>query len=166
MSSLLSSITAYLPQSEGLLPPWLLFVYIPTRHYNYTSNHMQISIVSIGNSIQSYLTMNYTKQVYLGPAPKAGSAYPPQSPSTPLSSRTFGTWTMVQSMVRAYAAYNISNPQIYQMAFLTYGIAWFHFMTEWWVFGTARWGKGLFFPVVIANATLVWMWRQYGFYVQ
>ncbi|EPE31221.1 hypothetical protein GLAREA_12524 [Glarea lozoyensis ATCC 20868] len=130
------------------------------------ANDVQVSIVSIGNTVQCYLTTNYSEQVYLGPAPTPGQAYPPKSPTTPLSSRTFGTWTLIQSMVRAYAAYNISNPQIYQMAYLTYVVAWLHFMSEWWVFKTARWGRGLMFPVLIANATLVWMWKQHGFYVQ
>jgi hypothetical protein len=85
---------------------------------------------------------------------------------TPLSARTFGTWTLIQSMVRLYCAYNVSNPQIYQMAFLTYAVAWCHFMSEWFVFRTAKWGTPLAGPVIVANSTIVWMLVQWGFYVK
>ncbi|CAG8956580.1 hypothetical protein HYFRA_00003969 [Hymenoscyphus fraxineus] len=158
MSSLTTSILTYLPQHEGLLPKWLLFV----------------SIVSIANTIQAYCTLTYSSQVYLGPAPSTTSpkkaeaeAYPgSHSPATPLSSRTFGTWCVIQSAVRIYAAYYISNPQIYELAIITYAVAWLHFMSEWWVFGSARWGRGLAGPVVVANGSLVWMVAQWGFYVK
>ncbi|CZT06452.1 probable ERG28 Protein involved in synthesis of ergosterol [Rhynchosporium agropyri] len=161
MSSLLETITSYLPQHEGILPKWMLF----------------LSVVALGNTIQSYLTLSYTARLYAGPklptpilssnsksSPKTKA--PSNSPATPLQSRTFGTWTLIQSLVRIYAAYNISNPQFYQLAYLTYVVAWWHFMSEWWIFGTARLGEGLVFPVVIASSTLVWMWMQWGFYVQ
>ncbi|KUJ10520.1 ergosterol 28 [Mollisia scopiformis] len=150
MASFLTQFTSYLPQHPGLLPQWLLLV----------------SIISVGNSIQAYSTLEFTSQVYAG-----WSSHPGQTPSsttspaTPLSSRTFGTWTLIQSIVRMYAAYNIDNPQIYQMAVLTYVVAWLHFMSEWWVFGTARWGRGLAGPVVVATGSLAWMWMQWGYYV-
>jgi len=154
MDSILSFLTSYIPQHEGLLPKWLLLV----------------SIISVGNSMQAYLTTSYSSQVYLGPpiSSKPATAYDPapNSPVTPLSSRTFGTWTLIQSLIRLYAAYYIDNAQIYQMAFLTYLVAWCHFMSEWQVFGTARWGKGLAGPVIISTGSLVWMWMQWGFYVQ
>ncbi|TVY47959.1 Ergosterol biosynthetic protein [Lachnellula occidentalis] len=154
MASALSLLTSYLPQHEGLLPKWLLFV----------------SVISVGNSIQAYLTTAYSAQVYLGPvnSSKPATAYDsaPNSPVTPLSSRTFGTWTLIQSLVRLYAAYYIDVAPIYQLAFLTYLVAWGHFVSEWQVFGTARLGKGLIGPLVVATASLVWMFMQWGFYVQ
>ncbi|KAF4635085.1 hypothetical protein G7Y89_g3011 [Cudoniella acicularis] len=134
MASILSQISAYLPQHEGLLPQWLLFV----------------SIVSVANSIQSYITLDYTAQVYLGPATspssklskpiKPASLLAPNSPATPLSSRTFGTWTLIQSLVRLYAAYNIGNEAFYQLAFLTYAVAWAHFFSEWKEMGEGKGG--------------------------
>ncbi|KAH6673643.1 hypothetical protein B0J14DRAFT_541237 [Halenospora varia] len=157
MTSTLSQLQSYLPQHPGFLPQWLLI----------------ISIVSIGNSVQAYVTTTFTKQVYIGPRPKtskpkSASAYPDlsMSPATPLSSRTFGTWTLIQSLIRLYAAYNIDMPQFYQLAFLTYGVAWLHFMSEWLIFGTARWGRGLAGPICVATGSMVWMWLQWGFYVK
>jgi len=151
MSSILDFLAPYLPQHGGLLPKWLLF----------------ISVVSILNSVQCYATLHFNKQIYSGPGESPnGKAYPYASAVTKLSSRTFGTWTFLTSMVRLYAAYNIDNPAIYQLALWTYGVAWFHFMSEWLYFRTANMGKGLFFPVLVANSSLVWMWLQRGYYIQ
>jgi Erg28 like protein len=119
-----------------------------------------VSLVSVLNSIQAYSTLVYTQQVYTGSkASKTGS------PATPLSSRTFGTWTVLSAVVRFYAAYHISNPQIYQLAFWTYAIAFVHFNLEWFVFKTASWGKGLGGPVVVSTGTLLWMLSQWDYYV-
>lgn len=52
------------------------------------------------------------------------------------------------------------------MAFMTYLVAWGHFVSEWQVFGTARLGKGLLGPLVVSTASLVWMFMQWGFYVK
>jgi hypothetical protein len=73
---------------------------------------------------------------------------------------------VVQSVVRLYAAYYISNPQLYQLAFLTYAVAFAHFMGEWFVFRTVKWGAPIAGPVIISTSSLVWMWLQWGYYVQ
>jgi len=143
-----SQLLSYLPQAEGLLPKWLLFV----------------SLISLGNSIQAYTTLRFTSRVY-NPSPIDP---PPVTPKhvTALSSRTFGTWTVLTSIVRLYAAYNINDGAFYQLAMWTYAVAWAHFMSEWCVFGTTRWGMPLAGPVVVANSSLVWMVLQWGFYVR
>ncbi|KAH8597350.1 ergosterol 28 [Bisporella sp. PMI_857] len=158
MASVLEALQPYLPQHEGILPKWLLFV----------------SIISIANSIQAYTTLTYTARVYSeNPSPsstpsKAKPVTPlaPNSTVTPLQARTFGTWTVIQSLVRLSAAYNISNGEIYKLAYGTYLVALLHFGAEWKVFGTAKWGAPLAGPVIIASGTLVWMAMQWNFYVQ
>ncbi|CAE7174208.1 hypothetical protein CFE70_005122 [Pyrenophora teres f. teres 0-1] len=144
----MDTLQAWIPQAEGLLPKWLLFV----------------SIISMGNSIQSYSTLAFTSRVY-NPTPIDP---PPTTPKhvTALSSRTFGTWTFLTAMIRFYAAYNINDPAFYQLAMWSYAVAWGHFMSEWWVFGTTRWGKPLAGPIIVANTSLMWMWLQWGFYVK
>lgn len=128
-------------------------------------------MLAIGNSIQAYATMSFTSRVYLGPslpAPKEGKPKKDMgenSPATPLSSRTMGTWTMLQAIVRFYAAYHIENPAIYQMAIWTFVVAGFHFYSEWLCYKTARWSKGLAGPIIVASASLIWMASQYRFYV-
>jgi hypothetical protein len=67
--------------------------------------------------------------------------------------------------LRLYAAFNIENPQIYQLAMWVYAVAWMHFMSEWVLFKTSRWGMPLAGPVIISTGTLVWMMVQWGAYV-
>ena len=88
------------------------------------------------------------------------------SPVTPLSARTFGTWTAISSIVRLYAAYNIQAPVVYQLCFWTFVVAGFHFYSEWLVFGTARFGRGLAGPLAVATGSGVWMIAQWGGYVR
>ncbi|KAK0261993.1 ergosterol biosynthesis protein [Friedmanniomyces endolithicus] len=141
MSSSLDQLTAYLP--SGWLPKWLLF----------------LSIVSIGNSVQAYVSLAGTREVYAGSAPSS-------SPVTPLSARTFGTWTALSSIIRLYAAYHIQEPVVYQLALWTYGLAFAHFASEWLVFGTARWGRGLAGPIFVSTVTGSWMLAQWSSYVR
>lgn len=39
-------------------------------------------------------------------------------------------------------------------------------MSEWLIFGTTRLGKPLAGPLVVANASLIWMFLQWGWYVK
>jgi Erg28 like protein len=117
---------------------------------------LQLSSVSIGNSIQSYSTLVYTQRVY--------SVQPNQV--TPLSARTFGTWTFVAAIVRLYAAYHINEPHMYQLAFAMFLGANFHFLSEWLYFKTAKWGTGLSGPIIISTVSLVWMLAQWDYYTK
>jgi len=139
-------------------------------HTSILTQPFQVSVISLANSIQAYLTLSATRQVYAGPSPNPKAAKPPAntsiSPVTPLSARTFGTWTALSSIVRLYGAYYISNPVVYEMVLWTYGIAFAHFASEWLVFGTARWGKGLAGPVIVSTVSTTWMLVQWGFYVR
>jgi hypothetical protein len=119
------------------------------------------------NSVQAYVSLKPTQKVYCGAAPaKANTPAAASSPVTPLSARTFGTWTLLSSVVRLYAAYHITNPQIYELAFWSYGIAWVHFFSEWLVFGSTRMGPGLAGPAIVATSSLIWMYTQWGYYVK
>ncbi|KAI5811603.1 Erg28 like protein-domain-containing protein [Peziza echinospora] len=124
----------------GLLPKWLLLV----------------STIALGNSIQSYMTTTFTKRVYAVDSDKN---------VTPLSSRTFGTWTILSAIIRGYAAYNMHNAQLYNICILSYVLAFAHFASEWLVFGTARFGEGLVGPLVVSTASFAWMVAQRGEYL-
>jgi hypothetical protein len=134
-----STLSAFVPSHQGLLPSWLLF----------------ISLVALFNSIQNYTTISLTQRVYAA-QPKL---------TTPLSARTFGTWTALSSIIRLYAAYHITNPQVYQLALFSYVVAFAHFMSEWLIFRTAKLGAGLTGPLVVATTSLVWMVIQWEFYI-
>ncbi|EKV11963.1 Ergosterol biosynthesis protein Erg28, putative [Penicillium digitatum] len=124
---------AYLPQAEGFLPKWLLFV----------------SVISALNSLQAYTTPEYTSLLYSNG----------KVPATSLSGRVFGTWTFLSAVIRMTAAYNITNPVAYNLGMWTYGIALSHFVGEL-VVGNASL-KGRFLnPLIVASGSLAWMFTQ------
>ncbi|KAK5138128.1 hypothetical protein LTR08_004823 [Meristemomyces frigidus] len=126
--------------------------------------HQQISIVSLGNSIQSYFSLAGTREVYAGAAPTPTKPIA-TSPVTELSARTFGTWTALSSIIRLYAAYHIHEAAVYELAIWTFGLAFAHFVSEWLLFGTARLGRGLAGPLVVSTVSCSWMLVQWGSYV-
>ncbi|KAG5207120.1 Ergosterol biosynthetic protein 28 [Trichophyton interdigitale] len=133
----MDAIAVYFPQHAGFLPKWLLFV----------------SVVSSLNTFQAFASPAYTGQLYSA------------APVTPLSSRKFGTWTFLSSVIRMYAAYYVSNPQVYDLAMWTYGIALAHFASEWLIFGTAK-AQGRFIsPLIVASCSLTWMFTQRSWYL-
>ena len=139
---------------------------------SFLTNDPQLAIVSIGNSVQCYINLSGSRAVYSGTTKTTQSIgagdkkTSTQSPVNELSARTFGTWTALSSVVRLYTAYNITDPLLYQLCLWTYGIAFAHFFSEWLVFGSARWGKGLASPVVVSTVSTVWMLVQWGSYVK
>jgi len=135
--------SSFLPD-EGLLPKWLLLV----------------SVISCLNSIQSYASLDYARQLYAGSPQTKGL-----SPANGLSARTFGTWTFLSSVVRMYAAYHISSRIGYDLAIWTYGIALTHFLTEWLVYGSAQLRGRFVFPLIVASSTAAWMLMQRAEYV-
>ena len=150
-----------LPQRDGLLPLWLLFVAHPfTVLLGTCANvrHDQASALSLFNTVQSFLTLVFTRRVYAGEARKTNI--------TPLSSRLFGTWTFLSCIIRYYAAYHLDSRDIYIVTLWTFGIALFHFLSEWLVYGTMQFGKGIVPSLTVAIVSLVWMTLQYDFYVQ
>lgn len=83
---------------------------------------------------------------------------------TALSSRLFGTWTLLSAVARGYAAYNIGSKEIYAIAFSTYAIALVHFGSEWLVYKTMTMRKGLLPSFAVASITTIWMAVQRGYY--
>ncbi|KAH3688817.1 hypothetical protein WICPIJ_000201 [Wickerhamomyces pijperi] len=133
------SLVGLIPQTPGILPKWLLF----------------ISLVSILNSFQTYTNLSLTKKVYSN-----------TNEVTPLSARTFGTWTLISSVIRFYAAYYLTNPQIYQITLASYIIAFLHFGSEWVWFKTTKLDSGLYGPLIVSTLTITWMISQYDYYVK
>ncbi|AGO11676.1 AaceriADL100Wp [[Ashbya] aceris (nom. inval.)] len=131
-----SGILGSLP--PGKLPCWLLF----------------ISVVSVFNSVQTYINKELTRRVYENKP----------SETTGLSARTFGTWTLLSSVIRLYGAFYLYDERIFQLTFITYSIALLHFGSEWLIFRTCKLGKGFMGPLVVATASVVWMYNTKEYY--
>ncbi|KAF5371857.1 hypothetical protein D9615_009560 [Tricholomella constricta] len=137
---MLGALSSYLPQTEGLLAYWQLIV----------------AAAALFNSAQNFATLSLTRRIYnVKPANV-----------TALQARTFAVWTLASAVVRAYAAYNIHDKTIYDIAMFTYLIAFGHFSSEWLIFRTASLNPGLLSPVIVSTTSLIWMFNQYSFYIK
>jgi hypothetical protein len=66
--------------------------------------------------------------------------------------------------VRAYAAYNIDNKGVYAVALSSYALALAYLLSEWLIYKTMSFAKGLAVPFSVASLTTVWMVVQSGNY--
>ncbi|GME72303.1 unnamed protein product [Ambrosiozyma monospora] len=136
--SILGIVTPYLPQAQGYLPKWLFF----------------IAVVSGFNTAQTYVDLNLTKKVYGGQPEQV----------TPLSARTFGTWTLISALIRLYTSYCINERNVYNICILSYCIALWHFGSEWLYYKTVKFDKGLAGPLIVSTLSITWMLTQRDFY--
>jgi hypothetical protein len=83
---------------------------------------------------------------------------------TGLLARVYGTKNMYTAAVRAYAAYHVANPQVYELAMITFAGVLFLYTTELVVYRTVR-VKEFAFPMLNAGGGLLWMWSQKAWYV-
>ncbi|TRX96994.1 hypothetical protein FHL15_002300 [Xylaria flabelliformis] len=177
MATIIDTLRGYLPAGEGYLPYYMF----------------GLSVIAVGNSLQNYLTLHYSRRLYNGQfvpnaslPPKSNSFDPedstrklaPASASanskdgrttdqvTPLAARLFGTYTFISAIVRIYASYNLHLAPVYNIAIWTYVVALFHFGSEWAVFRSAYLGPPILFPFFFATIGIFWMVSQYSFYVQ
>ncbi|KAF4123050.1 Erg28 like protein [Geosmithia morbida] len=162
----MDAIKAFLPTSEGILPYYMLL----------------LSGISIGNCIQGYMTLHYSRRVYNGRfirnanLPPASATFEPEDSVnklvpvdtkindpkasdqlTPLGNRLFSTWTLLACVVRCYAAYHLHHGPVYDMAVWTYVIAFFHFSSELFYFKSMSFGVPQFFPFLLSSCALIWM---------
>ncbi|EXJ80659.1 hypothetical protein A1O3_06943 [Capronia epimyces CBS 606.96] len=151
-------MASVLPPSEGYLPLFILFV----------SSLITVGVTAIGNAIQCYTTLSYTQRLYPGQASTApGKPSNVQSSlATPLSSRTFGTWTLAVGIVRVFAAYHINEASWYQMQMLTNVVGLVHFGLEAFVYKTSPPSGPWLAPVSVASIGTLWSIAQYGYYVK
>jgi len=84
---------------------------------------------------------------------------------SPLSARTFGTWTLLSAVIRFVGAYHLSSQPVYYITLSSFVLAGFHFVSEWLVYKTAKLGAGLYGPLIVATVTTVWMTLQKDYYV-
>ncbi|KAK0726380.1 hypothetical protein B0T21DRAFT_336693 [Apiosordaria backusii] len=172
----MDQLKPFLPSGEkGILPYYLWF----------------ISIVSMGNALQNYVTLHYTRRIYNGRfvpnhalPPASGKHNPEDSTNvlkpasstgkdaekakdqvTPLAARVFGTYTFVAGIIRLYASYQIDNYALYQMGIWTHVIAAIHFTSEMLIFKTIRFSGPQIFPFLAAYGGTTWMLLQYSNYV-
>ncbi|KAI1738156.1 ergosterol biosynthesis protein-like protein Erg28 [Xylaria scruposa] len=130
----------FLPQHEGYLPYFLL---------------MPALMAAI------HTVACYVKSPTASLAQFSGPAAPPPSG---LLARVYGVKNIYTSLIRFYAAYYISNPQIYDLATLTFVGVLFLYAGEVFVFRTSRL-KETAFSFALSGSALVWMVSQREWYL-
>ncbi|KAK4074585.1 uncharacterized protein Triagg1_5181 [Trichoderma aggressivum f. europaeum] len=165
-------IKSILPPNKGILPYYMLI----------------LSVVSIGNSLQAYTTLHFSRRVYNGrfirnpKLPPASAKFNPEDSAnklvhaqndpkavdqlTPLAGRLFGTWTLITCIVRCYAAYHLNIGPVYNIAIWTYVVALGHFASELFVFKSMTFGLPQVFPFTLATMALIWMPMVRNHYVE
>ncbi|KAK4126510.1 hypothetical protein N657DRAFT_689020 [Parathielavia appendiculata] len=173
----MDKLQAFLPSGEKGYLPYYLFV---------------ISIVAMGNALQNYATLHYTRRIYNGrfvpnpSLPPATDRFNPEDSTnvvkpasstgkesekakdqvSPLAARLFGTYTFMAGIIRFYASYQLENPALYQLALSTHVIAAVHFTTEMLVYKTIKFSGPQVFPFLAGYSGAIWMLLQYNHYVQ
>ncbi|KAI1436670.1 transmembrane domain-containing protein [Xylaria sp. CBS 124048] len=176
MDAVKDALKSYLPNGQGYLPYYMF----------------GLSVIAVGNSVQNYLTLHYSRRLYNGrfapnqSLPAKSADFNPEDsihklvPATassakggrttdqvtPLAARLFATYTFISAIVRIYASYNLHLAPVYNIALWTYVVALFHFASEWGVYQTAHLDLPILFPFFFASIGIVWMVSQYDFYVQ
>ncbi|KAK4240772.1 hypothetical protein C8A03DRAFT_31046 [Achaetomium macrosporum] len=131
---------AWHPAHDGLLPYFLIYT-------------------SVSAAI-------HTAVCYLSP-PTASLAQfrgPTRPTSHGLLARVYGVKNTYTSLIRIYAAYHITNPELYHLAMCTFAGVLFLYGTEWLVYRTVR-TREVGFPLVTASSGLIWMLAQREFYL-
>jgi hypothetical protein len=173
----MDALGAYLPSGEkGFLPPFLCF----------------IGAVAVGNALQNLVTLHYTRRLYNGKfvsnhalPPRTDRFNPEDSTAilkpasatgkdsekakdqiTPLAARLMGIYTFLAGVIRIYASYRLEDPSLYQLALWTHVIAAAHFTSELLVYKTMKFTGPQAFPLLAAYGGGLWMYLQWGHYVQ
>jgi hypothetical protein len=140
--------------------------------------------------VQSYTTLHFSRRLYNGKfvrnasLPAKSATYDPDDATTklipaqnqadpkaadqltPLAARLFGTWTLITSIVRCYAAYHLHIGPVYDIAICTYVVALGHFASELFVFKSMSLGVPQLFPFAFATCALIWMPLVRDYYVE
>ncbi|KAI2617611.1 ergosterol biosynthesis protein-like protein Erg28 [Hypomontagnella submonticulosa] len=89
---------------------------------------------------------------------------PNAPPPHPLLAHVYGVKNFYTSVIRLYAAYNITDPHLYDLAFWSFVGVLFLYITEVFVYKNARLQEASF-PYVLAGSGVVWMVLQRDWYL-
>ncbi|RYO95540.1 hypothetical protein DL764_007675 [Monosporascus ibericus] len=133
-------LSTLLPRQEGILPYFLVYT---------------------GLSAAIHTVVCYTSKPSTALRVFSGPEAPP---AHPLLAHTYGVKNIYTSLIRLYGAYYIANPQVYDLTTCTFGGVLFLYVTEVYVYKTARLREAMI-PFVTAGSGLLWMMMQRNWYL-
>ncbi|EDV23692.1 putative ergosterol biosynthetic protein 28 [Trichoplax sp. H2] len=110
-----------------------------------------IATIAFVNSTQCYLQGEFVHQ----------RMYTETKEATLLQARTFGTWTLLASVIRIYCAFDIYNKTLYMVTFWSFIIVLAHLLAECYIYHTAAFTPGVIAPLIISSLSSVWMILAY-----
>ncbi|KAK3376812.1 ergosterol biosynthesis protein-like protein Erg28 [Lasiosphaeria ovina] len=129
-----------LPQHDGMLPYFLLMT----------------SSLAIAHTVVCYISSPVVSTAqFQGPSAPAPSG---------LLARVYGVKNFYTAMIRGYAAYRISNSDVYALAMLTYVGVFFLYSTELLLYRTSR-PHEVLTSLMMSSVGLAWMYTERDFYV-
>ncbi len=142
---------------RGLLPFYLLFVSYPNQVFYEPC---------FDKPKTSTLGLIHTVVCYLGSPPVAlrqfsGDRRPPP---TQLLAHVYAVKNIYTCAIRIYAAFELHNRALYDLATLSYlGVLWL-FATELWIWRTVRYKEAVF-PFFNAGVAVIWLLVQRNWYL-
>ncbi|XP_021300183.1 ergosterol biosynthetic protein 28-like [Herrania umbratica] len=84
-----------------------------------------------------------------------------KSQVTEVHGRTFGIWTLLTCTLCYLCAFNLENKTLYLVTFLSFVYAFFHFLTEYLIYGTTT-VRNLSAVCFFAGTSIIWMLLQWN----
>ncbi|KAF2877232.1 ergosterol biosynthesis protein-like protein Erg28 [Massariosphaeria phaeospora] len=117
---------------------------------------LNASVLAFLHSIVCYISLKYSLKLFAGPR---------SPPPNATLAHVYAVKNVYSSAIRAYAAYDITNRPLYDLATLTLaGVLWL-FLTEIVVYRTIRW-RDAAFSLVDSGVGLWWMVHMRGWYLR
>lgn len=88
---------------------------------------------------------------------------PNRPPPTLLLAHVYGIKNFYTALIRGYAAYNINNRPVYDLALFTFVGVLVLYVGEFAIWKTSAW-REVMFPFVLSGSSLVWMLAQRDWY--
>jgi len=150
---------AFLPDAQrGYLPYFLLFVctHIRCSHrFCYILTVLQESVSALIHTVVCFTAHpDISMAVFSGPR---------RPPPSGLLAHVYGVKNIYTGLIRAYAAYHIANPELYQLAMWSCAGVLFLYGLECFVYNTARL-RECTWPFILAGSGTVWMIMQKEWY--
>ncbi|KAM7188361.1 hypothetical protein V8F33_010701 [Rhypophila sp. PSN 637] len=150
------TMSELLPQHLGLLPYFLLFVHHQLPHLPSSSrpNNMYLTTTCRNSSLASI----HSVVCYLAPAATALTQFqgPLAPPPHSLTARVYGVKNIYTALIRTYAAYHITNSQLYTLAMFTYLGALGLYATDVFYYKTTKVREATS-TFVLTTSAIVWM---------
>ena len=107
-----------------------------------------VGLMALGNTVSCFFDHSFLKsRLYTGAPEKAND----------LAARLFGLWTLMSALLRLSCAILITNRALFNLTFLSFVVAFIHFLSEAFIYKTAPLTIGVLAPLIVSGVSMLWM---------